>query len=92
LFAQSNACHALTIFVLHAEIAIYLIAQIQAASFVKNIFKDVSFAHPTQHAMNAFKDTIYQIAYVSIVKRIFLPAYLALIQLTVQFANKVTIL
>ena len=72
--------------------AIYLIAQIQAASFVKNTSKDVSFAHPTQHAMTAFRDTIYQIAYVSIAKRIFLPVYLALIQLTVKFANKVTIL
>jgi len=42
--------------------AIYLIAQIQAVSFVKKFSKDVSFAHPTQHAMTAFKDTIYQIA------------------------------
>lgn len=72
--------------------AIYLIIQIQAAFFVKNISKDANFVHLIQLVMTACKDIIYQTMHVSIAKRISLPACIVLIQLTVQYAHKVTIL
>ena len=70
-FVRYNAQAVIIISVLLVNLDIHLIAQIQTAYSVKDIYKAASYAQIIQHVMIVLKDITYPVAYVLIVREIF---------------------